>query len=127
MNQAKAKAAIVGVGFTPFSRAAEGTVLDLALTAIDAALLDCGLESCAVDGLLSYSLGDSVPVTTLARPLGLPRLRWHNDYYGGGSQSASILWDAAQAIDDANACLDPKSLTLERIAKTLRDIAANLF
>ena len=96
---AQRKAAIVGVGYTAFSRAAEGDVLDLALGAIEAALNDCGLTADAVDGLLSYHLGDSVPVTTVARPLGLPRLRWHNDIYGGGSQCASILWDAAQAID----------------------------
>lgn len=94
------QAAIVGVGWTPFSRGADGSVLDLALAAIDAALADCGLPAEAIDGLLSYHLGDSVPVTTVARPLGLPRLRWHNDIYGGGSQSASILWDAAQAIND---------------------------
>lgn len=100
MAAAHCKAAIVGVGWTPFSRAAPGSVLDLALEAIEAALADSGLYSSDIDGLLSYHLGDSVPVTTVARPLGLPGLRWHNDIYGGGSQSASILWDAAQAIDN---------------------------
>lgn len=99
-NASAGKAAIAGVGYTPFSRKADGSVLDLALEAIEAALNDCGLEANAVDGLLSYHLGDSVPVTTVARPLGLPRLRWHNDIYGGGSQCASILWDAAQAIEN---------------------------
>lgn len=99
MTSVRNKAAIVGVGWTAFSRDAETGVLDLALGAVDAALQDCGLPAEAVDGLLSYHLNDSVPVTTLARPLGLPRLRWHNDIYGGGSQCASILWDAAQAID----------------------------
>lgn len=99
MASAHNKTAIVGVGFSRFSRATDASVLDLALEAIEGALDDCGLPSDAVDGLLSYHLGDSVPVTTLARTLGLPRLRWHNEIYGGGSQCASILWDAAQAIE----------------------------
>ena len=56
------KAAIVGVGYTDFSRASGRTVLALALEAIGKALADAGLERAAVDGILSYSLGDSVPV-----------------------------------------------------------------
>lgn len=94
------RTAIAGVGYTAFSRNAQESVLELALAAIDAALADCGLPADAVDGILSYHLGDSVPVTTVARSLGLPHLRWHNELYGGGSQCASILWDAAQAIDN---------------------------
>jgi acetyl-CoA acetyltransferase len=93
------RAAIVGVGYTAFTRDSGTTVLDLALQAVTRALADAGLERTAVDGLLSYSMGDSVPVTTVARALGLPRLAWHNDIAGGGSQCASILADAAMAID----------------------------
>ena len=93
------KAAIVGVGCTKFSRESGRSVLQLASEAIEAALADAGLEREAVDGLLSYHLGDSVPVAVVARTLGLPRFRWHNDYYGGGSQCASILGDAAMAIE----------------------------
>jgi acetyl-CoA acetyltransferase len=92
------QAAIVGVGYTDFSRDSGRTVLELALQAVTAALRDAGLEHSAVDGLLSYHIGDSVPVTTVARTLGLPRLRWHNDIAGGGSQCASILGDAAMAV-----------------------------
>lgn len=93
------KAAIVGVGYTDFSRDSGRTVLHLAIQAIDAALGDAGLERGAVDGLLSYHMGDSVPVATVARSLGLDRYRWHNDIAGGGSQCASILGDAAMAIE----------------------------
>jgi acetyl-CoA acetyltransferase len=92
------QAAIVGVGYTEFSRDSGTSVLDLALKAVTRALANAGLEKAAVDGLLSYSMGDSVPVTTVARALGLKRLRWHNDIAGGGSQCASILGDAAMAI-----------------------------
>jgi len=93
------KAAIVGVGYTDFSRESGRTVLQLAMEATTKALADAGLERAAVDGLLSYSLGDSVPVTTVTRSLGLSRFRWTNDYFAGGSQSASILGDAAMAIE----------------------------
>src|ERR1043165_6556199 len=93
------KAAIVGVGYTEFSRQSGRTVLALALEAIDKALADAGLERSAVDGILSYALGDSVAAAAMAKSLGLGRYRWNNDYYGGGSQSASILGEAALAID----------------------------
>jgi acetyl-CoA acetyltransferase len=93
------KAAIVGVGYTDFSRESGRTVLALAMEAIGKALADAGLEPGGVDGILSYSLGDSVPVATVARSMGLDRYRWHNDAFGGGSQCASILADAAMAIE----------------------------
>ena len=83
----KQRAAIVGVGATPLSRDAGVSCQELACAAINAALQDAGVTREQLDGLLAYSLGDSVPVTTVARALGLPRLRWHNDIHGGGSQS----------------------------------------
>ena len=92
------RAAIVGVGYTDFSRDSWRSVLELALDVTLRALADARLERTAVDGILSYSMGDSVPVTTVARALGLERFRWHNDIAGGGSQCASILGDAAMAI-----------------------------
>ena len=45
------KAAIVGVGYTAFTRDSGTTVLDLALQAVTRALADAGLERAAVDGL----------------------------------------------------------------------------
>ena len=93
------KAAIVGVGYTDFSGESGRTTLELALQATEMALEDAGLELGPVDGLLSYHMGDSVPVTTVARAMGLPQFRWHNDFAGGGSQCASILGDAAMVIE----------------------------
>jgi acetyl-CoA acetyltransferase len=93
------RAAVVGVGYTDFSAASGRTVLQLVRQAVDAALADAGLEADAVDGLLSYHLGDSIPVATLARSLGLKRYGWHNDLFGGGSQCASLLGDAAMVIE----------------------------
>ena len=98
MQSFSRQAAIIGIGYTDFSRDSGRTVLELALGAVTSALDNAGLERDAVDGLLSYSMGDSVPVGTVARTLGLQRLHWHNDIAGGGSQCASILGDAAMAI-----------------------------
>lgn len=95
---ARGAVSIVGVGHSEFHRAAPPSIMQLARTAIDTALGNAALDIRAVDGLLSYHLGDSVAVTALARALGMPRLRWHNELWGGGSQSASVLIDAALAI-----------------------------
>src|SRR5262245_23515094 len=93
------KAAIVGVGWTPFSRDSGATVADLAVRCTLEALADAGLSTSDVDGLLSYAMNDSVPVLGLARSLGLKSLRWHQDMFGGGTQTASILGDAAMIVD----------------------------
>ena len=96
-------AVITGIGSTPIYRASGRTVLDMALEAVRAAISDAGLEPGDVDGILSYQLADSVPVQYVAEALELPRVRWHNDISGGGTQCASILGDAQRAIDAGSA------------------------
>jgi acetyl-CoA acetyltransferase len=91
------KAAIAGVGMTALSRESRRTELRLAAEASRAALADAGADR--PDAILSYHLGDSAPVLYLARELGLKEIGWHNELYGGGTQSASILADAAMLID----------------------------
>ncbi|NML08431.1 acetyl-CoA acetyltransferase [Sphingomonas sp. G-3-2-10] len=92
-------AVITGAGCTEFSRESGRSVLELAIEAADLALADAGMERGAIDGMLTYQLGDSVVCATMARSLGLDRLRWHNDIHGGGSQCASILGEAALLIE----------------------------
>ncbi|MFC4564701.1 acetyl-CoA acetyltransferase [Nocardiopsis mangrovi] len=92
------RAAITGIGMTPLTRSSGRTELALAADAAAAALADSGIGPDAVDAVLGYHLGDSAPATDLARVLGMTRLGWHNDVYGGGSQCASILGDAAMLI-----------------------------
>jgi acetyl-CoA acetyltransferase len=91
--------AITGIGMTPLYRESGRTVLDMAVEAARAAIADAGLEPADVDGVLSYQLGDSVPVQYVVEALGMREVHWHNDISGGGSQSASILGDAARAVD----------------------------
>jgi len=91
--------AIVGVGWTPFSRDSGVTVGELAAGCVLDALADCGLRRDEVDGVLSYGMNDTIPVVGLARTLGFTDIRWHQDFFGGGTQVASILGDAAMVID----------------------------
>jgi acetyl-CoA acetyltransferase len=93
------RAAVAGIGMTALSRDSGRTVLQLALEASRAALDDAGLAPSDVDAVLTYHLGDSVPVVYLARALGIRELGWHNEIHGGGTQCASILGDAAMLID----------------------------
>ncbi|CAM3786733.1 lipid-transfer protein [Nocardiopsis rhodophaea] len=92
------RAAVVGVGMTDLTRSSGRSALALASEAALAALADADLEPADVDAVLAYHLGDSASVTDLARELTLPRLGWHNDIHGGGTQCASILGDAAMLI-----------------------------
>jgi len=93
------RAAVAGVGMTSLSRASGKSVLELAVEASTAAIVDAGLTPRDVDAVLTYHLGDSVPVVYLARALGLDRIGWHNEIHGGGSQCASILGDAAMLVE----------------------------
>ena len=93
-------AAVVGTGCSTFSRAAGTTVAVLALQAASAALQDAQLEPGDIDGILTYQENDSVGALQLARELGVGAVRWHNDILGGGTQCASILGDAAMAIEN---------------------------
>src|SRR3954470_11661094 len=95
MQRFSGKAAIAGVGMTDLSRRSGRTELQLAVEASRQAIEEAGQRP---DAILSYHLGDSAPVIHVARELGID-LGWHNEIYGGGTQSASILGDAAMLID----------------------------
>lgn len=92
-------AAIAGIGMTELSKRSGRTVGELALEASRSALSDAGFTPDDVGAVLNYHLGDSVHVNTLAEDLGIAPDAWTNEIYGGGSQSASILADAAMLIE----------------------------
>jgi acetyl-CoA acetyltransferase len=91
-------AALVGIGMTPLSRESGRSVLQLAVEAAELALQDAGFAAGDIDAVLSYHMNDSAPVPYVARSLGIDPLGWHNEIFGGGTQSASILGDAAMLI-----------------------------
>jgi acetyl-CoA acetyltransferase len=91
------RAAIVGVGYAPFSRDSGVSTLTLAVDAITAALADAGLAPTDVDGLATHRVGDSTPPWVVAPTLGLDDMSWYLDQFGGGSVSHAIVGQAAAA------------------------------
>jgi acetyl-CoA acetyltransferase len=92
------KAAIAGVGYTPFSRDSGVSTLTLAVEAILAALDDAGLQVDDVDALATHRVGDSTPPWVVAPALGVPEVTWYLDQFGGGSVSHSVVGQAAMAV-----------------------------
>jgi acetyl-CoA acetyltransferase len=92
------RAAIVGIGYTEFSKNSGVSTLALALRAIAAAVTDAGLSIGDVDGVACHRVGDSVPAVLVAHSLGIQDLRFHYDLFGGGSASAGVLAGAAMAV-----------------------------
>jgi acetyl-CoA acetyltransferase len=94
-----AHSSFVGVGYSPITRNSGQSVLELALTACNAALEDAGIDKSLVDGVLSYSFNnDSVPVQAVATGLGLGDVSWALDSALGGQAPCYLALTAAQAI-----------------------------
>lgn len=94
----KDKTAIVGVGYTEFSKRSGATTLSLATRAITAAVADAGLTIDDVDGLATHGVNDSTSPHLVAAALGIPQLNYYVDQFGGGSTSHSVLGNAAMAV-----------------------------
>lgn len=98
MSGLRDQTAIVGIGYTPFSKRSGVTTLTLALRAIAAALEDAGLHQQDVDGIATFRVGDSVLPMVVAQSLGIRDLRFHIDQFGGGSVSHALVGQAALAL-----------------------------
>jgi acetyl-CoA acetyltransferase len=97
-------AALVGVGYTPFSRESGRSVLDLAHAASAAALADAGLRGADVDGVGSFMvMHDSVKCQAVATTLAVPGLRWSVDLDLGGQAPCHLVGLAATAIEAGHA------------------------
>ncbi|MCO5992299.1 thiolase C-terminal domain-containing protein [Actinoallomurus rhizosphaericola] len=92
------RAAIAGVGYTPFSKDSGVSTLTLAIDAILAALDDAGLNVDDVDALATHRVGDSTPPWVVAPALGIPEVSWYLDQFGGGSVSHAVIGQAAMAV-----------------------------
>lgn len=92
------RAAVAGIGQTPYAKDMGRTELDLACEAIRAACDDAGLSVAAIDGLVSYHV-EQVAEVDLATVLGLPDLRLMARTPSGGGGAASILGLAAMAVE----------------------------
>lgn len=99
MKTAATKTAIVGVGYTEFTRKSGRSVLSLAREACLNAIEDAGVDPAEVDGINNFSVSnDSVPCQAVATVLGLPQLRYGNDLMMGGQAACNLVGQAGAAI-----------------------------
>ncbi len=96
------KYAVVGVGETEYLRGSNTTTRAMAVTAVRNAMVDAGLDAGEVDGMLSYSGGDSTLSTFVSADLGI-RLNFFMDVNGGGS-STEALAGIAMGVIEAGMC-----------------------
>lgn len=95
----KDKYAISGIGYTDFSKNSGKTVQRLASEACLMAVEDAGININEIDGLVSYSMNDSVMGVAVATELGIPDVQYALDYYAGGNAANLIISNAASAIE----------------------------
>src|ERR1044072_4633163 len=96
------KYAIVGVGETTYTRGSGMTTRSLGTWAVRNAILDAGLTSVDVDGMLSYQSGDSTFAPFIAGDLGI-RLNFYMDVFGGGSSTEALV-GIAMGVIEAGMC-----------------------
>ncbi len=92
------KYAIVGIGETAYKRGGGRTTRAMATEAISNAMADAGLTMDDVDGMLSYSGGDSTFAPFIAGDLGI-RLNFYMDVFGGGSSTEALVGIAIGVIE----------------------------
>ena len=93
------KYAVVGVGETSYTRGGDPmTTRAMATIALRNAMQDAGLKPSEVDGMLSYSSGDSTFSPFIAGDLGI-RLNFYMDVFGGGSSTEALVGIAIGIIE----------------------------
>jgi acetyl-CoA acetyltransferase len=115
----KDKAAIVGVGATPYYKRGQSlpqTNLELAGKAVLAAVEDAGLTIDDVDGLALYSMGLGGDTSLFAQVLGIPEVRFTATLTGGGGGAAGSVGLAAAAIVSGQAECVVSLMTLQQAA-----------
>src|SRR2546426_3553595 len=90
-------AAIVGIGHTEFSKDIGRPERTVALEAITAALADAGVSPHEVDGLVKFSLENTMEVE-IARNLGIPNLTFFGDVAYGGRAGCGAVGHPAVAL-----------------------------
>ena len=96
------KYAVVGVGETEYLRGSNTTTRAMAVAAVRNAMVDAGLDAGEVDGMLSYSGGDSTLSTFVSADLGI-RLNFFMDVNGGGSSTEALV-GIAMGVIEAGMC-----------------------
>jgi acetyl-CoA acetyltransferase len=113
----KDKAAVVGVGSTPYYRRGESLPqlpMELAAKALLVACEDAGISIEQIDGLALYSMG--FDTSLFAQWLGLPELRFTGLLTGGGGGAAGSVGLAAAAVATGQATHVASIMTLQQAA-----------
>jgi acetyl-CoA acetyltransferase len=113
------KAAVVGVGATPYykrGRSLPQTPFELAGKAMLAALDDAGLGVTDVDGLALYSFGLGGDTSLFAQVMGIPEVRFTAMLTGGGGGAAGSVGLAAAAIASGMATCVVSLMSLQQAA-----------
>ena len=97
MQSLRDRAAIVGIGQTPFSKGLGRSEYDMAVEAIFAACEDAGISPREIDGLVRYDM-ETTDEEQLLAVLGNPEIRYQASTSWGGGGAVSVLVHAALAI-----------------------------
>ena len=98
----KDEAAIVGIGQTEFSKNSGRSELQLACEAVNAAIVDAGIEPGEVDGMTTFTL-DATDEIEIARAVGLGELTFFSRTPHGGGAAVGIVHQAAMAVATGSA------------------------
>jgi acetyl-CoA acetyltransferase len=91
------RAAVVGIGQLPFSKAIGRPIGDTAVEAVLAALEDAGLRPTDVDGTVKFQMEDTQECA-IARRAGIENLRFFCEVKYGGGPNCAVVGHAAAAI-----------------------------
>ncbi|WP_369207926.1 lipid-transfer protein [Streptomyces sp. PU-14G] len=91
------RAAVVGVGATPFTKDSGRSELALAVEAVRAALDDAGLTPGDVDGMVTFTM-DTSPEITVAQAAGVGELSFFSRVHYGGGAACATVQQAALAV-----------------------------
>jgi len=91
--------AVVGIGRTAYSSNSGRTPLGMAVEACRAALSDAGMAASEVDGLATFSLGDSARSEEVAYGLGIEGTSFNLDINGGGNAAVQVVTQAIVAVE----------------------------
>ncbi|UNS97806.1 lipid-transfer protein [Streptomyces tubbatahanensis] len=91
------RAAVVGIGATPFTKDSGSSELALAVEAVRAALDDAGLTPGDVDGMVTFTM-DTSPEITVAQAAGIGELSFFSRVHYGGGAACATVQQAALAV-----------------------------